>query len=47
MASKSTLVIMREFFGMTTAEFSGAWRKFTDKDKSDLRAGFENGTLTY
>lgn len=47
MASKSILVQIREFFGMDMPSFRKEWAAMSDADKADLKAGVENGTLTY
>jgi hypothetical protein len=43
----SSLKDMITFFGMTSAEFVSAWKTLSEKDKTDLKTGFENGTLNY
>lgn len=43
----ATLNQLRQFFGMTAAEFSAEWRHLSDQDKTDLKTGVGNGTFTY
>lgn len=33
--------------GYKLASFKADWAKLTDKDKSDLKSGIQNGTFTY
>lgn len=41
------MVKVMKFFEMTPASFRAEWSKLTDADKAQLKAGVENGTLTY
>lgn len=43
----SGMLAVKEFFNMGTREFSTEWKKLSDADKDQLKAGVENGTLTY
>ncbi len=38
---------IRDYFGMTTQEFTKQWREMDEKDKAEIRSGFDNGTMTY
>lgn len=43
-----TINDVRKYFEFkTAANFAAEWRKLTDQDKADIKAGLENGTLTY
>lgn len=43
----ATLKQVRDFFGLDGKEMVAEWRKLTDTDKTDLRTGIGNGTLSY
>ena len=43
----ATLKEVRDYFGITGKEMIAEWRKLTDADKRELRAGLGDGTLTY
>lgn len=47
MAAKGILNQVREFFGMTMPEMNKEWRALSDEDKAQIKAGIEDGTLTY
>lgn len=36
-----------EFFGAKLGEFSKEWRQLTEQDRTQIRAGIEDGTFTY
>jgi len=39
---------IREYFGYENAsEFRKDWMKLTTEDRNQIKAGFENGTMTY
>ncbi len=38
---------VREFFGMSLAEMKTEWVPLPPKDKAEILAGIEDGTLTY
>lgn len=39
---------VKDFFGYTNiAQFRKEWAALTEQDKTELRTGIENGTLTY
>lgn len=33
--------------GQSAAQFMAEWKRLSDQDKADLRAGCNDGTLTY
>ena len=42
------MVAVKDYFGYKSmAEFRKDWSELTDQDKTDLRTGVDNGTLTY
>lgn len=46
----ATLKQISDFFkipGYTLKEFKKDWESLTDQDKTDLKEGIGNGTLTY
>lgn len=47
MAETVTLKTIMAFFGMTPSEMTKEWKRLTDKDKTDIKSGLENGSLTY
>lgn len=36
-----------KFFGLSAAKFRPEWNELSDLDKWQLKAGIENGSLTY
>lgn len=38
---------IRDFFGMTSADFAREYKLLSTQDKADLKQGIEDGTLTY
>ena len=46
-AKKSPLVAIMHYFEMPIATFKVEWAAVDDAAKLQLRAGIENGTLTY
>jgi hypothetical protein len=47
MTTSATVKDVMAFFGMSAKEFMVEWKLCSDKDKSDLKDGIGNGTLTY
>ena len=45
--AEATMLKVKEFFGMGTREFADDWKKMTDEDKTQLKAGIGDGSLTY
>lgn len=43
----ATLKEIREYFGMSMADFRAEWVPLPDKDKAELKAGIGNGSLSY
>lgn len=43
----SPMIAVMRFFEIPLATFKKEWGKLTDQDKEQLKAGVENGTLTY
>lgn len=43
----TSLKDIAKYFNMTLSEFSKEWRALTDKDKADIRGGFDDGTMNY
>lgn len=43
----ATMGEVMKWFGMRPAEFRKEWAELTDQDKTDLKTGIGNGTLTY
>lgn len=43
----ASLKDVRDFFGLDGKEMVAQWRKMSDADKHDLRAGLGNESLTY
>lgn len=42
------LIQLKEFFGYAKlADFSADWKRLGDKDKTDIKSGFVDGTMTY
>jgi hypothetical protein len=41
------LATLRDFFGMTSAEFAREYKLLTAEDKNQIKAGILDGTLTY
>ena len=46
-SGRNLLKELREFFNMPAGDFAREYKKLSDQDKKDLKAGIENGTLTY
>lgn len=42
-----TLNDIRKFFEIPIKDFRTMWAALTADDKAQIRAGFENGTMTY
>ena len=47
MPERNLLKELRDFFGMSAAEFVRDWKLLPQKDKDQLKKGIEDGTLTY
>jgi hypothetical protein len=45
--SKPVATQLKEFFGLSAADFMKQWKELTDQDKNDLRQGVENGSWSY
>lgn len=45
--SAKPLKLVREFFGMSLAEMKTEWVPLPEKDKAEILAGLNDGTLTY
>jgi hypothetical protein len=46
-ATLASLKDVRDHFGLDGKEMVAQWRKLSDADKRDLRAGVGDGTLNY
>jgi len=46
-AKEVTLKDIATYFGYPLGEFAKQWRRLTDQDKVELKAGLTDGTLTY
>lgn len=44
---KASLVEIRNYFGMKSAEFTAQWGKLTATDKAQIRNGIGDGTENY
>ena len=44
---ETTLTQIREFFEIPIAQFAKEWRALTDKDRADIKQGFNDGSMTY
>ena len=44
---EATLLVVRNFFGMSMAEFKAEWPKLTTEDKAQIRKGLTDGSLNY
>ena len=42
-----SLKAIMEFFGMSAHDFMVEWKRLTTEDKTHIKAGINNGTLTY
>lgn len=42
-----TLKDIMAFFGMTTPQFSKEWKLLSTEDKTQIKEGLMNGSLTY
>lgn len=38
---------IRDFFGMSSADFAREYKALSTEDKEQIKAGIANGTLTY
>lgn len=48
MSNPATINEVRAYFDIATAaEFTKEWRALSDADKTDLKTGIGDGTLTY
>lgn len=46
--AKPVLTMIRDYFGYkSTQAFSRDWSALSDKDKADLKKGFQDGAMTY
>lgn len=46
--SEGTMLDVKNYFQYTSASsFAADWKKLSDSDKTDLKSGIANGTLTY
>lgn len=43
----ASLAEVRDYFGLSAKQMMSDWRKLTEDDKRQLRAGLGDGTLTY
>jgi hypothetical protein len=45
--TKPLLVRIREALGMDTKTFTQEWKTLPQEDRDQIKAGVENGTMTY
>lgn len=46
--AKPVLTVIRDYFGYkSTQAFSKEWSDLPQKDKDELKAGFQDGSMTY
>lgn len=45
--AENILPKIRDYFGMTSAEFTKEWKKLTAEDRQQIKNAFTSGSMTY